>query len=68
MIGKRVSNTKNKEYYAEEAFAAAKVTGENVDDRLIVYEQCRRIADSDVVPDKIAFFKNIYLNFIKNTT
>jgi len=33
----------------KEAFAAAKVTGENVDDRLIVYEQCRRIADSDAM-------------------
>lgn len=45
----KVSNSKNKEYYAEEAFAAAKVTGENVDEYRIVYEQCRRIADSDAM-------------------
>jgi hypothetical protein len=45
----KVSNSKNKEYDAEEALAAAKVTCENVDDCRIVYEQCRRIADSDAM-------------------
>ena len=43
----KVSNSKNKEYNAEDLFIAAKATGENVDDARIVYEQCIRTSNSD---------------------